>query len=183
MCQDRAKDTQVKSGQAEIGSERADIKEMENELLPGSNRQKNIWKSIKDTLKLPKSVDDMSDEERRQHYERQMDLKLKMAKRRIGVTNVALCRQLQHGPDLHLQMDEIMDVLDRMTLGIGLDLDQDLLATRIETENESDNQDDGSEELLLSCLCNDGKVQIFSILDLLYREKELPKSKVSPCSI
>ena len=180
VCQDRAKDTQVKSGQAEIGSERADIKEMENELLPGSNRQKNIWKSIKDTLKLPKSVDDMSDEERRQHYERQMDLKLKMAKRRIGVTNVALCRQLQHGPDLHLQMDEIMDVLDRMTLGIGLDLDQDLLATRIETENESDNQDDGSEELLLSCLCNDGKVQIFSILDLLYREKELPKSKVSP---
>jgi len=172
--------TNGKPSQGEINSEKAEIQKLKNELLSRSTGHEKIWKTIQDVLKLPKSLDDMTDQERSQYHERQIDLQLKNAKRRVGVTGVALCRQLHHGSEQHLQIEDVMDVLDRMTLGIGLDLNPDLLATRIETDTGGDKHDRGPDELLLSCLCNDGKVQVFSILDLLQRRKESTIEKDSP---
>jgi hypothetical protein len=162
-----------------INSEKAEIQKLQKDLLSGSIG-KHIWKTIQDTLKLPKSLDDMNDEERLLHYDRLLRIQFKEAKRRVGVTSVALCRQRQRGSEQHLQIEDIMDVLDRMTLGIGLDVDPDLLATRIDNDAECDNHDYGVDELLLSCLCNDGKVQVFSILDLLQQEKDSTIERASP---
>lgn len=131
----------------------------------------NIWESVQDVFKLPKSVANMSEEEKESHYQRQAEKKIKNAKTKIGITNVLLCRQASSTQLRHLEMDEIMDVLDRLTLGIGLEIDHDLLATKIETNAPPETFEDVSQDLILTCLSNDGKVQIFSVLDLLIAEK------------
>eukprot|EP01083_Nonionella_stella_P263429 894900_1 len=76
-----------------------------------------------------------------------------------------------------------MDVLDRLTLGIGLNLEPDVL-TRSMIDNQDSlkssdvhctkdrHQHDG--ELVMSCLCSDDRVHIFPLLDLLYGQKKDP---------
>ncbi|GFH51512.1 hypothetical protein CTEN210_07988 [Chaetoceros tenuissimus] len=136
-----------------------------------TNGPLKIWESVQDVLKLPKSVANMSEEEKESFYQRQAEKKFKSAKAKIGVTNVLLCRQASSTQLRHLEIDEIMDVLDRLSLNLGLEIDHDLLATKIETNAPPETFVDVSQDLILTCLSNDGKVQIFSVLDLLIAEK------------
>lgn len=152
-----------------IDAERAAEKDLESQLLAKSNGEEsmNMWKNIRKALHLPKSVEEMDDHEKQSYYNKKLELRKKHASRRVGVTSTTLFRKTP-GSDRQVDMDEIMDVLGRMTLGTGVDIDPDLLATRIEQDKESvDGHDVDTQDLLLSCLCNDGKVHVFSILDLL----------------
>ncbi len=159
-----------------LDTERVEVKDLETQLLAkstGEGTRMNAWKSVRKVLNLPKTVDEMDDQEKEVFYNKKLELRRKRARRRVGVTSATLFRR-STVPDSQVDMDDVMDVLNRMTLGTGLAIDRDLLATRIGKVSR-EGGDEEEQRLFLSCLCNDGRVHVFSMLDLLRPQKDKGK--------
>jgi hypothetical protein len=98
-----------------------------------------------------------------------------------GVTGMTLVRSQPTKYDKigTVDVDEIVDLLIQLNLGIDSQVDAEHLAMILQQNGRRSNdvydwnhthQDTEEEEngdLLLSCICNDGNIQLFSVLDLL----------------
>jgi len=83
----------------------------------------NIWKNIRETFHLPKSILEMSQEELRRYQKQQLERKKKRIRKNIvGLSGVTLCRRPIPKTDAGIVMDPLdiddaMDLVQRMTLG------------------------------------------------------------------
>lgn len=97
------------------------------------------------------------------------------SKKNDGVVGVTLIRtRPKDFQDLgDIDVDEIIDLFEQMNLGVGFDVDSETMANTLiqwigqskKTSRNSLSEEEG--ELLLSCICSDGKVHIFSVLDIV----------------
>lgn len=125
----------------------------------------NIWMSMLRALTLRTSNTEITDEEKQQ----QKLLKLKKIKRRIGITGLSISRQTDQSSEQEVDMDEVFGLVDRLGLNVDINLDPDLLTSRT-VRNSTESRSCGEEgNLILSCLCNNGRVHVFSLIDLILR--------------
>eukprot|EP00557_Chaetoceros_sp_GSL56_P001648 CAMPEP_0176503408 /NCGR_PEP_ID=MMETSP0200_2-20121128/15346_1 /TAXON_ID=947934 /ORGANISM="Chaetoceros sp., Strain GSL56" /LENGTH=1375 /DNA_ID=CAMNT_0017902695 /DNA_START=80 /DNA_END=4204 /DNA_ORIENTATION=+ len=131
------------------------------------NGDSSIWTFFLRGLKLRKVISEMTEEDKH-HYDHQQKLiKLKEFNRRIGVTGISVSRIMQQISGQEFDVDEVYGLVDRLGLGVGIGLDSDVSASEIDDYRDSHYIGEG--KLMLSCLCNDGRVHVFSLIDLILK--------------
>lgn len=115
-----------------------------------------------------------------QNHQRRKQQCWKEIQQMEGVTGMTLVRSQPTKYDKigTVDVDEIVDLLVQLNLGIDSQVDAEHLAMILHQNRRRSNdlydwnhtQDTEEEEngdLILSCICNDGNIQLFSVLDLL----------------
>lgn len=132
------------------------------------NFESSIWDKILRGLKLRKSSSEMREEDKQKYHHQRKLLQLKKIKSRTGITGITISRLTQQSSEQEVDMDEVFGLMDRLGLGFGIDVDPDLLIPNILSDyTDSRSCDEEEEKLVLSCLCNDGRVHVFSLVDLI----------------
>jgi hypothetical protein len=136
----------------------------------------NTWQSVQKALHLTKPSERKEDIQSNE-LNRILESKAKILRHRIGLTSFALCRRTNaEESDDKLDFDDMYDILDRMALGTISKTDHPLPSSgRYGVDDDPTKAIDIDEiqnELLLSCLTNDGKIYMFSALDLLLHPVE-----------
>jgi hypothetical protein len=119
------------------------------------------------------------DDPTQENTHRRRKQRYKDIQKRNGVTDITLVRSqpTKYNDKIGtVDVDEIVDLLVQLNLGIDSQVDAERIAMMVQQNEQSSNdlyhrnsiadmEADG--DLLLSCICNDGNIQLFSVLDLL----------------
>jgi len=136
---------------------------------------------IREILKIPGPQHEAA---RSRHQTDQLARKTSLLRNRVGLTSVAFCRrdtEIQNKMvNDQVDYDELYDLLNNMSFGIPFNAQHTLpsneaISKKSRDASTSENYT-SSAELLLTCLTNDGKLHIFSAINLLL-DREDPHSQ------
>jgi hypothetical protein len=151
-------------------------KALTNNMHYGQTKRKysnmNPIQSIQHMIHNMTSMIERRNENRKQEYNhRRRKIKGRKLQQLDGVTGITLVRTQPTKYDKigAVDVDEIVDLLTQLNLGIDTQVDAETLATILQQDGRLQyNVKTGEDgDLLLSCICNDGNIQLFSVLDLL----------------
>ncbi len=137
--------------------------------------REEVFNAVRKALNRTESQTE-SIEEVNYHLHHKLEQKAKLLRQRIGVTSLALARRkiIDHN-DEKLDFDDMCEILDRIAFGtlskseyLHLSPDKGFYDTS-NIQPQRQEQNDDKNELVLSCVTNDGKVYLFSALEILIR--------------